>query len=389
MFGRLLGWYTIYISGGSYHLTEFYKVQNSLCVQVLRSPILADLLHGTRAVGVSQTLRRGTRNGFTKPSLLAIFNRGRHLYSEGGHHVGHRRTFYSILLFSCFFSRSASNLPSRLLIILLSLFLQHALLAGDWRVTTGVLKITRRIWEVGVAGSPVIGRRRGVGVLNITAAAWTAGFLLRSCNKKRTQNVSEYMLVLVLCLVLYCIVLYCIVLYCTVLYCTVLYCVVVQFVILDEPTSGMDPESRRQTWDILQEERHGRTMILSTHFMDEADLLGDRIAILANGRLQCFGTSLFLKKKYGAYAAVPARCISRESKTARNVLWSLASVCVSVCLSVCLSAAACPHYCTDPDVTWGSARGCPLVVHYWADLQSVHGMRCYGNIMEMRGRAQR
>jgi len=31
-----------------------------------------------------------------------------------------------------------------------------------------------------------------------------------------------------------------------------------------------------------------------------------------------------------------------------------------------LSAAACPHYFTDPDVTWGSGRGCPLVVHYWA-----------------------
>jgi len=50
---------------------------------------------------------------------------------------------------------------------------------------------------------------------------------------------------------------------------------------------------------------------------------------------------------------------------------------------VCLSAAACPHYCTDPDITWGSGRGCPLVVHYWADLQSVHGLlRCYGNTMQ-------
>jgi len=48
-----------------------------------------------------------------------------------------------------------------------------------------------------------------------------------------------------------------------------------------------------------------------------------------------------------------------------------------------------PHYCTDPDVTLGSDRGCPLVVHYWEDLQSVHGFRCYGNTMEMRGRAQR
>ena len=59
-------------------------------------------------------------------------------------------------------------------------------------------------------------------------------------------------------------------------------------------------------------------------------------------------------------------------------------LCVCVCLSVCLSTATCPHYCTDPDVTWQSGRGCPLVVHYWADLQSVHGLRCYGNITRTR-----
>ena len=52
-----------------------------------------------------------------------------------------------------------------------------------------------------------------------------------------------------------------------------------------------------------------------------------------------------------------------------------------LCVCLCLSAAACPHYCTDPDVNWGSGRGCPLVVHYRADLQSVHGMRCYGNVV--------
>jgi len=51
-----------------------------------------------------------------------------------------------------------------------------------------------------------------------------------------------------------------------------------------------------------------------------------------------------------------------------------------VCLSVCLSAAACLHYCTDPDVTRWSGMECPLVVHYCADLQSVHRLRCYGNI---------
>jgi len=43
----------------------------------------------------------------------------------------------------------------------------------------------------------------------------------------------------------------------------------------------------------------------------------------------------------------------------------------------CVSAAAFPHYCTDPDVTWGNGMECPLVVHFWADLQSMHGFRCY------------
>uniref|UniRef100_A0A6Q2XA99 ABC transporter domain-containing protein n=1 Tax=Esox lucius TaxID=8010 RepID=A0A6Q2XA99_ESOLU len=71
-------------------------------------------------------------------------------------------------------------------------------------------------------------------------------------------------------------------------------------VMLDEPTSGMDPSARRATWDLLQGEKRGRTILLTTHFMDEADLLGDRIAIMAEGELQCCGSPLFLKNKYGA-----------------------------------------------------------------------------------------
>ncbi|TMW56586.1 hypothetical protein Poli38472_006596 [Pythium oligandrum] len=70
-------------------------------------------------------------------------------------------------------------------------------------------------------------------------------------------------------------------------------------VFLDEPTSGMDPYSRRSTWDLIQSNRKNRVLILTTHFMDEADLLGDRIAILAEGELRCVGSSLFLKNRYG------------------------------------------------------------------------------------------
>uniref|UniRef100_A0AAY4CUV3 P-type phospholipid transporter n=1 Tax=Denticeps clupeoides TaxID=299321 RepID=A0AAY4CUV3_9TELE len=70
-------------------------------------------------------------------------------------------------------------------------------------------------------------------------------------------------------------------------------------VILDEPTAGVDPYARRGIWDLLLKYRAGRTIILSTHHMDEADILGDRIAIISHGRLCCVGSSLFLKTQLG------------------------------------------------------------------------------------------
>eukprot|EP00947_MAST-08B_sp_MAST-8B-sp1_P005517 g5517.t1 len=70
-------------------------------------------------------------------------------------------------------------------------------------------------------------------------------------------------------------------------------------VYLDEPTSGMDAQARRQVWDLLERHREGRVIVLTTHFMDEADILGDRIAIMSRGKLQCVGSSLFLKSRFG------------------------------------------------------------------------------------------
>ncbi|GBP54701.1 ATP-binding cassette sub-family A member 3 [Eumeta japonica] len=70
-------------------------------------------------------------------------------------------------------------------------------------------------------------------------------------------------------------------------------------VLLDEPTSGMDPSARRALWELLQREKKDRSILLTTHFMDEADVLGDRVAIMAHGRLQCVGSPYFLKRHYG------------------------------------------------------------------------------------------
>lgn len=70
-------------------------------------------------------------------------------------------------------------------------------------------------------------------------------------------------------------------------------------IMLDEPTSGMDTTARRRLWDMLKKNKQDRIIILTTHYMDEADILGDRIAIMTAGEVETTGSSLFLKKRYG------------------------------------------------------------------------------------------
>jgi len=73
----------------------------------------------------------------------------------------------------------------------------------------------------------------------------------------------------------------------------------VRFILLDEPSSGMDPTARKDTWDLIKSFRNDKIMILTTHYMDEAEALGDRIGIMSKGQLKVCGSSLFLKNKYG------------------------------------------------------------------------------------------
>ncbi|KAG0201039.1 ATP-binding cassette sub- A member 2 [Mortierella sp. GBA30] len=72
-----------------------------------------------------------------------------------------------------------------------------------------------------------------------------------------------------------------------------------RILILDEPTTGMDVFTRKQVWQLIQDSKAGRSTILTTHSMEEADALSDRIAILSHGQLQTMGSSLFLKNRFG------------------------------------------------------------------------------------------
>ncbi|XP_020420066.1 ABC transporter A family member 2 isoform X2 [Prunus persica] len=72
-----------------------------------------------------------------------------------------------------------------------------------------------------------------------------------------------------------------------------------KLLILDEPTTGMDPITRRHVWDVIEDAKKGRAIVLTTHSMEEADILGDKIGIMAKGRLRCIGTSIRLKSRFG------------------------------------------------------------------------------------------
>ena len=65
---------------------------------------------------------------------------------------------------------------------------------------------------------------------------------------------------------------------------------------MDEPSSGMDITSRRNLWDILKRQSEQKIIILTTHYMEEASVLGKRIGIINGGKMKCIGTPLFLMK---------------------------------------------------------------------------------------------
>ena len=61
----------------------------------------------------------------------------------------------------------------------------------------------------------------------------------------------------------------------------------------------MDPTARRETWEIIKQAKEGRIIILTTHYMDEAEYLADRVAVVSKGSLKVCGKTNFLKQKFG------------------------------------------------------------------------------------------
>ena len=99
-----------------------------------------------------------------------------------------------------------------------------------------------------------------------------------------------------------------------------------ELLFLDEPTTGLDPQSRRQLWNLIEGfKAAGRTTILTTHYMDEAERLCDRVAIVDQGRVIALGTPRELIASLGADQVIEC-VVGSETVTARAACAAVAGV---------------------------------------------------------------
>lgn len=93
-----------------------------------------------------------------------------------------------------------------------------------------------------------------------------------------------------------------------------------KIILMDEPTTGMDPVSKKAVWDLIQRVKGGRVMILTTHAMEEAELLSDKLAVLEEGVLKCIGAPLQLKNIYGDGYRVNILCATQDAKRVKEMV---------------------------------------------------------------------
>jgi len=93
-----------------------------------------------------------------------------------------------------------------------------------------------------------------------------------------------------------------------------------KIIFMDEPTTGMDPRNRRYVWNLIQKIKQDKLIILTTHSMEEADILGEKIGIMAGGSLKAVGDSLHLKNRFGSGYRLSVVCDSEKSDQVKQLV---------------------------------------------------------------------
>ncbi|XP_047156053.1 ABC transporter A family member 7-like isoform X1 [Vigna umbellata] len=96
-----------------------------------------------------------------------------------------------------------------------------------------------------------------------------------------------------------------------------------KIVYMDEPSSGLDPASRKRLWSVVKHAKQNRAIILTTHSMEEAEALCDRLGIFVNGSLQCVGNAKELKARYGGTYVLTVTTSSEHEKDVENMVQKL------------------------------------------------------------------
>ncbi|PKU76587.1 ABC transporter A family member 8 isoform X1 [Dendrobium catenatum] len=101
-------------------------------------------------------------------------------------------------------------------------------------------------------------------------------------------------------------------------------------VYMDEPSTGLDPASRKKLWSVVQQAKKDRAVILTTHSMEEAEALCDRVGIFVDGYLQCIGSPLELKARYGGYFVLTVTTPSNEEEEVEKLVQQISSTAIRV-----------------------------------------------------------
>lgn len=96
-----------------------------------------------------------------------------------------------------------------------------------------------------------------------------------------------------------------------------------EVVYMDEPSSGLDPASRKILWDAVKRAKRTCVIILTTHSMEEAEVFCDRLGIIVDGSLQCIGSPTELKARYGETRMLTVTTAQGQEKEVENLVKQL------------------------------------------------------------------
>lgn len=119
-------------------------------------------------------------------------------------------------------------------------------------------------------------------------------------------------------------------------------------IVIVQPSTGMDPEARRNMWTVIEQVSAERSVVLVSHSMEEVEALCTRVGVMVSGRMKCLGSAQHLKSRFGMGYQIEIRCLASRAKD-----------CISLCESIfssSSSSSSCTSSCIVDEIHGGFIR---------------------------------